>query len=180
MKYMVVSDIHGSAYYCGKMAEIFKISGADRLLLLGDLLYHGPRNDFPKDYEPQAVVAILNDLKKYIYCVRGNCDSEVDQMLLEFPIMSDYCVLSLSKRAVFATHGHIFNKDNMPPIQSGDVILHGHTHVLEAEKFKDCYILNPGSISIPKGGNSETYGMLTDEEFMIYNLDNELVKKIKF
>ena len=106
---MIASDIHGSAYYCRKLLEAYTEEGADRLLLLGDILYHGPRNDLPRDYAPKEVIALLNERKNDIYCVRGNCDTEVDQMVLEFPVLSDYCVLAEGTQAIYATHGHIYN-----------------------------------------------------------------------
>ena len=109
MRWMIASDIHGSAYYCRKMIEAYRREKADKLLLLGDILYHGPRNDLPKDYAPKEVIAMLNEIKEEILCVKGNCESEVDQMVLEFPIMADYCILYLNDRMIFATHGHVHN-----------------------------------------------------------------------
>ena len=114
MKLMIASDIHGSAYYCRKMIEAYHREGADRLLLLGDLLYHGPRNDLPKDYNPKEVISMLNGIKNELLCVRGNCDTEVDQMVLDFPILAEYCLLELDGHTIFATHGHNFNPDNFP------------------------------------------------------------------
>ena len=111
MKLMIASDIHGSAYYCKKMVAAYQREHADRLLLLGDILYHGPRNDLPEDYDPKAVISLLNPLKQEILCVRGNCDTEVDQMVLDFPIMAEYCLLELNGQTIFATHGHLFSQD---------------------------------------------------------------------
>lgn len=145
MKYMFASDIHGSAYYCRKLLEEYRKSGAERLILLGDLLYHGPRNDLPKEYAPKEVIAMLNELKDEIYTVRGNCEAEVDQMVLDFPVLADYAVLVLNGLTFFATHGHHFNQDRLPPMKKGDILVHGHTHLLKAEEFGDYYILNPGS-----------------------------------
>ena len=121
MKLMIASDIHGSAYYCKKMLEAFDRENAARLLLLGDILYHGPRNDLPRDYVPKEVIALLNERKQQILCVRGNCDTEVDQMVLEFPILADYCVLPVGDRLIYATHGHNYNMQTPPPLQPGDV-----------------------------------------------------------
>ncbi len=151
MKYMFASDIHGSAYYCKKTLEVFEASGAKRLILLGDLLYHGPRNDLPKEYAPKQVIAMLNEYKDRIYAVRGNCDAEVDQMVLEFPIMADYALLELNGKTFYATHGHIHNADALPPMQAGDILIHGHTHLLKAEPMGDKFLLNPGSTSLAKG-----------------------------
>lgn len=179
MKILFASDIHGSAYYCGKLLEIYRQSGAGRLVLLGDILYHGPRNDLPKEYAPKQVIAMLNEYKDQIYAVRGNCDTEVDQMVLEFPVLADYALLSFNGRTFYATHGHVYNQDNLPPVQAGDILIHGHTHLLKAEKVGEITVLNPGSVSIPKGGNPNTYAMLEDNVFTIYSLDGDVVKQIE-
>ena len=144
MKLFVASDIHGSAFYCRKMLEAYKKENADRMLLLGDILYHGPRNDLPKEYAPKEVIAMLNERKNEIYAVRGNCEAEVDQMVLQFPVLADYCVLPLREKVIYATHGHVYNEGNLPPMKEDDILLHGHTHVLKAEK-RDGYgaRLNP-------------------------------------
>ena len=150
-KLMIASDIHGSAYYCRKMLEAFDREQADRLLLLGDILYHGPRNDLPKEYAPKEVIKMLNERKTKIFCVRGNCDTEVDQMVLEFPILADYAVFPAADRLIYATHGHHFHMNQLPPLQPGDILLHGHTHIPAWEPFGDGNLyLNPGSVSIPK------------------------------
>ena len=183
MKLMIASDIHGSAFYCEKMIEAYKREGADRLLLLGDILYHGPRNDLPEGYAPKEVIAMLNPLKSELLCVRGNCDTEVDQMVLQFPILADYALLVLDGKTFYATHGHVFNQDHLPPMQDGDILVHGHTHLLKAEKVEtECgtiTVLNPGSVSIPKGGNPNTYAILENGVFTIYSLDGEVVKELK-
>ena len=129
MRLMIASDIHGSAFYCRQMVEAYKRERADRLLLLGDILYHGPRNDLPKDYAPKEVIAMLNPIKEHLLCVRGNCDTEVDQMVLEFPIMAEYCFLELDGQTILATHGHIWNPANPPMLKEGDILLNGHTHM---------------------------------------------------
>ncbi len=179
MKWMIGSDIHGSAYYCRKMLEAYKREEADRLLLLGDVLYHGPRNDLPRDYAPKEVIAMLNPLKREIYCVRGNCEAEVDQMVLEFPVLADYCLIPVGRRMIYATHGHIFNETKLPPMKDGDVLLHGHTHIYAAEERSGYIYLNPGSVSIPKGGNVPTYGVLTDDGvFQIRDLDGTIIKEL--
>lgn len=178
MKYMFASDIHGSACYCRKMLEIYRQSGAGRLILLGDILYHGPRNDLPKEYAPKLVTEMLNQYKDQIYAVRGNCDAEVDQMVLEFPIMADYALLELNGKTFYATHGHIYNQDCLPPMQAGDVLIHGHTHLPVAEKMGDKFLLNPGSTSLPKEENPNSYAMLDRETFTIYDFDGNKVKEI--
>lgn len=179
MKYMFASDIHGSAYYCSKVLETFRRSGAERLILLGDLLYHGPRNDLPRDYAPKQVFEMLNEYKEKICAVRGNCDSEVDQMVLEFPIMSDYAVLLLNERTFFVTHGHLFDKEHRPPMKAGDILVHGHTHLPVAEPMDDCYLVNPGSVSLPKGQNPPTYGMFCETTFEILDFEGNVIKALK-
>ena len=179
MKYMFASDVHGSAYYCRKMLEAFELEKADRLVLLGDLLYHGPRNDLPKDYAPKEVISMLNGMKNKIYAVRGNCEAEVDQMVLEFPVMADYCILAIDGKTLYATHGHVYNTSNLPPMQDGDVLVHGHTHVLKAEQMEGYIWLNPGSVSIPKEGNPPTYAVLEDGVFSIKEFDGNVVKSIR-
>ena len=177
MKYMFASDIHGSAYFCRKTLEAYKKSGAARLILLGDM-YHGPRNEFPKEYEPKQVLSMLNEYRNEIYAVRGNCDSEVDQMVLEFPMMADYALLVLNGRTFYTTHGHIYNKEVLPPMQPGDVLIHGHIHLPVAEPMGDGYLLNPGSVSLPKGGSPNSYGILDEHVFTIYDFEGSKVKEI--
>ena len=158
MKWMIASDLHGSAYYCHKMLEAFEREGADRLFLLGDLLYHGPRNDLPREYAPKEVIPLLNGRKEKLFCVRGNCDAEVDQMVLEFPVLADYAVLPVGQRLIYATHGHIYHVKNLPPLAPGDVLLHGHTHVPAWTEFGQGNLyLNPGSVSIPKENSPHSY-----------------------
>lgn len=137
--------------------EAYRREEADRLLLLGDILYHGPRNDLPEDYAPKKVIQMLNELRNDIFCVRGNCDTEVDQMVLKFPIMADYAVLTAGARLIYATHGHIYNNGNLPPIQSGDILLHGHTHIPACEEHGTHTYINPGSVSIPKENTPHSY-----------------------
>lgn len=170
MKLMIASDIHGSSYYCRKMIEAYRQEEADRLLLLGDLLYHGPRNDLPRDYNPKEVISMLNAIKNDLLCVRGNCDTEVDQMVLDFPILAEYCLLELDGRTIFATHGHNFNPDNLPMLKEGDILLNGHTHIPANQNMGTYTYMNPGSISIPKEGSAHGY-MIYDGEFRWRSLD---------
>ena len=179
MKYMFASDIHGSAYYCRKMLEAYDTEKADRLVLLGDLLYHGPRNDLPREYAPKEVISLLNQRKKEIYAVRGNCEAEVDQMVLEFPVMANYCILAVDGLTIYATHGHIYNQDHLPPIQEGDILIHGHTHVLKTERMEHYYLLNPGSVSIPKEGNPPTYAVLENGLFSVKDFDGKIIKELQ-
>ncbi len=153
MKWMIASDVHGSALWCERMLAAAEAAGARRVLLLGDLLYHGPRNDLPEGYDPRAVAALLNRWADRILCVRGNCDAEVDQMVLDFPIRSDYAALDLGGRLLYATHGHLCGPDDLPPLRPGDVFLFGHTHVPFDETRGGVRCLNPGSVALPKGGS---------------------------
>lgn len=173
MKWMIASDIHGSAFYCRQMLERYRAEKADRLLLLGDLLYHGPRNDLPKEYAPKEVIALLNPLKNELLCVRGNCEAEVDQMVLQFPVLAEYALLSLDSRLLFATHGHRFGKDNPPPLKPGDLLLCGHTHIPACEPAGEITYLNPGSVSIPKEGSPHSYMTLENGLFLWKSLDGE-------
>ena len=181
MKLMVVSDIHGSAYYCEKMLECYKNEKADKLVMLGDVLYHGPRNDLPKEYAPKKVIEMLNDIKEEVLCVRGNCDTEVDQMVLEFPILADYAILSLDGLTVYATHGHNYNTKTPPPLAEGDILLHGHTHVIRADEFgnKNTYI-NPGSITLPKENCPRSYIVYKNRKFDFYDIEGNIVKTSEF
>ncbi len=179
MKLMFASDIHGSAYYCRKMLEAYQAEEAGRLILLGDILYHGPRNDLPKEYAPKEVIAMLNPIKNDICAVRGNCEAEVDQMVLDFPVMADYALILYGERHIYATHGHIYNENNLPPLKNGDILIHGHTHVLKAEKREDYTLLNPGSVSIPKEGNPPSYAILEDGLFTIKGFDGTIIKELQ-
>ncbi len=170
MKLFVASDIHGSAYFCRRLLSAFEESGADCLVLLGDILYHGPRNDLPKDYAPKEVIALLSPWKEKILAVRGNCEAEVDQMVLPFPVLADYAVLFLGGKRVYLTHGHKYGPDNLPPLAEGDYLLFGHTHVPFDEVRAGVRCLNPGSVSIPKEGSGHGYMLLTEEGYSFHTL----------
>ena len=153
MKLVIASDIHGSAYWCGRLGELIEQENPDRIVLLGDLLYHGPRNDLPRDYAPKQVIPMLSALKEKILAVRGNCEAEVDQMVLPFHCMADYALLDCGGISMYLTHGHHANPDALPPLPEGSVFLSGHTHVKLDKIVGGVRCLNPGSVSIPKDGS---------------------------
>ena len=165
MRMLIASDIHGSAYWCRKLLEAWDREQPERVLLLGDLLYHGPRNDLPEEYNPKEVLAMLNARKDRILCVRGNCDTEVDQMVLEFPILADYAWIADGGCRVFATHGHVYNTENLPPLCTGEILLHGHTHIPAWEDHGTFRYYNPGSVSIPKGDSRHGYMIMENGVF---------------
>ena len=153
MKLVIASDIHGSAFWCGKLLEMIRQEQPDKVILLGDLLYHGPRNDLPRDYAPKQVIPMLSSLADRILAVRGNCEAEVDQMVLPFPCMADYALLSCDGLTLYLTHGHLHGPEKLPPLTPGTVFLSGHTHVKLDETRGGIRCLNPGSVSIPKDGS---------------------------
>ena len=171
MRLMIASDIHGSAKWCEQLLEAWQREKPDRLVLLGDLLYHGPRNDLPEGYVPKEVIAMLNDIAPHLLCVRGNCEAEVDQMVLSFPVMADYCVLLVDGHSIYVTHGHVYNEDNPPPLQPGDILLCGHTHIPCCHRHEDFIYVNPGSVSIPKQNTPHSYIMLEDGRMVWKDLD---------
>ena len=176
MRYFVASDIHGYPDSCRKILDAYDRENADRLVLLGDILYFGPRNPLGSTYDPKGVIALLNERKDELLCVRGNCDSDVDQMVLDFPIMADYAVLSLGKRLVYATHGHVFNTSHLPPLKSGDILLTGHTHVVACEELPGGILyLNPGSPTYPKQDTHRGYLILTEEKAVFKDLDGNIM-----
>lgn len=166
MKLFIASDIHGSLYYCSKMLEAYEREQAERLLLLGDILYHGPRNELPREYAPKGVIELLNSKKNEIYCVRGNCEAEVDQAVLQFPVLAEYMLLPLEGGCIFAAHGHNYNESSLPPLRRGDILLNGHTHI-PCCKQHDAYVyMNPGSIALPKGGSYNGYMLMEGGSFI--------------
>ena len=154
MKLLIASDIHGSAFWFSKLMEVMEEFNPDHLILLGDLLYHGPRNDLPKDYAPKLVIPMLSKHAGKIIAVRGNCEAEVDQMVLPFPCMADFSQLLTDGKVLYLTHGHHHSPDNLPPLKEGSIFLSGHTHVKLDEVRKGIRCLNPGSVSIPKDGSN--------------------------
>ena len=172
MKIIFASDIHGSAHWAKELLDVFHHENADKLVLLGDLLYHGPRNDFPDDYSPKKVFTMLNEIKDKLLCVRGNCDSEVDQMVLEFPILADYALLSAKGKTLFLTHGHLFDEQNPPLLQKGDILFNGHFHTPELTDLGGVKYANCGSISLPKDGTPNSYILLCGDKLIWKNLEN--------
>ena len=172
MKFLIASDIHGSAFYCDLLLKAIEKENADRIILLGDILYHGPRNDLPRDYAPKKVIEILNPIKEKLLCVRGNCDTEVDQMVLSFPVLADYAVIPVGDKLIYATHGHNYNPSTLPPLAKGDILLNGHTHIPKCTEYENFVYMNPGSVSIPKEDSCHSYMMLENGEFLWKNLEN--------
>lgn len=177
MKIMFISDIHGSYYYAKKAIDEYHHVKANRLVILGDILYHGPRNDLPKEYNCKKVSELLNKNKEEIIAVRGNCDAEVDQMVLDFMISSDYATMDIDEHHFFMTHGHLFDEENLPLLKKGDIFIHGHFHKPVAKKKNDIFILNPSSISLPKEGVN-SYGIYENHIFTIFDFEGNIVKKI--
>ena len=173
MKILIASDIHGSAACCRRLMNAWDREAPDRVLLLGDLLYHGPRNDLPEEYDPKQVISMLNERSSDILCVRGNCDTEVDQMVLCFPIMADYAWIAPEECSIFATHGHVYNTGHLPPLRKGDILLYGHTHVPAWEDHGSFRFFNPGSVSIPKADSARSYMTMDNGFFTWKTLDGK-------
>lgn len=174
MKWLIASDIHGSAYWCRKLLERYDAEKADRLLLLGDLLYHGPRNDLPRDYAPKQVIEMLSAKKDEILCVRGNCEAEVDQMVLPFPVLAEYGVMPLENHLLFFTHGHHYNEQTPPLLKKGDILLNGHFHVPACREHDTFLYMNPGSVSIPKENSKNSYMTLEKGCFQWKDMDGNI------
>ncbi|GAD78273.1 phosphodiesterase [Vibrio ezurae] len=176
MKLFFASDLHGCLESTKKVVEAYHASGAEHFILLGDILNHGPRNPVPEGYAPAQVAELLNQYKDNIISVRGNCDSEVDQMLLDFPVMSDFAIVLLeSGQRLFLTHGHLYNQNRLPPLKAGDVLAHGHTHLPVAQSMGEYVLFNPGSSTIPKGGNVASYGLLDGTELSVISFDGDVL-----
>lgn len=173
MKLMIASDIHGSALYCKQLLQAMEREQPDKLLLLGDLLYHGPRNDLPAEYAPKQVIAMLSEHKERILCVRGNCEAEVDQMVLPFPVLADYCWLYTDGLEIFATHGHHHNESNPPCFPNGSILLCGHTHIPVCRSHDHFTYMNPGSVSIPKENSAHSYMTYEDGLFLWKDLNGD-------
>ncbi len=180
MRLMIASDIHGSAHWCRALLDRYESERPDKLILLGDILYHGPRNPLPDGYDPARTAEMLNLIKDNILCVRGNCDSEVDGMVLQFPVTADSLLILLGNRTALCTHGHLFDPENAAGVRCGDILISGHTHIYGAEEKNGITYLNPGSVSMPKNGNVQSYGILTENFFEILDMQGGILCKYSF
>ena len=178
MKWIIASDLHGSAHYCCQLLEAWKREEAPRMLFLGDLLYHGPRNDLPEGYAPKEAIALLNGLAGRIVAVRGNCDAEVDQMVLDFPCMADYALVEADGHVLYLSHGHLPGKspDDPPTLAPGSAFLSGHTHAKTLDERDGVLFVNPGSTSIPKDG-SASYAVYEHGAFILKDLDGNTLRE---
>lgn len=177
MKIMIASDIHGSLKYCNKLIDSYRREKCEKLMLLGDILYHGPRNDLPEEYNPKGVTALLNDMADEVLCVRGNCEAEVDEMVLSFPVLAEYAFFYHKERMFFLTHGHKMNPDNLPKIKNGDVLFNGHTHISKIQLLDSGIIYaNPGSVSIPKENTPRGYMIVDDAGIIHKSLNGEVLE----
>lgn len=173
MKLMFISDIHGSEYWLDKALEIYGQGDFDRLVILGDVLYHGPRNPLPEGYDPKGVLAKLNALSEEIIAIRGNCDSEVDQMVLEFRVLNEEGHLVLEEDQFYLCHGHHLDEENLPKLRKGSIICHGHTHIPRIDSVGDYIIFNPGSIALPKNDTPHAYGIYENGSLSVYDIGGE-------
>ena len=181
MKLLICSDIHGDYDAAKRIVDIFDAESCDKLIILGDLLYHGPRNDLPKGYAPKKLIPLLNGMKDKILTVRGNCDAEVDGMVLDFPVLTPMRHISANGVKMLLTHGHKYNSSNPPKMKNGEIMLHGHTHILKIEEFGDGnFYINPGSVALPKEGNPRSYAVYESRTFTIKELDGKVIIQKRF
>ena len=177
MKLVIASDIHGSAFWCRKLLDVCEKEQPDHLILLGDILYHGPRNDLPRDYAPKQVIPMLGAWAEKILCVRGNCEAEVDQMVLNFPCLAEYAVLPVGDRLCYLVHGHNYGPDKLPPMMKGDLLMSGHIHIPVCREQDGVLLLNPGSVSIPKENTPHSYMVLENGTVEWKHVENGEVYK---
>ena len=173
MKLIIASDIHGDALCCRALLDAAERENAEKILILGDILYHGPRNDLPEGYAPKKVIEMLNAVSDKLLCVRGNCDTEVDQMVLSFPVLSDTAFVydGEEKLTLYMSHGHKYSPENLPPISGKAAFLYGHTHLLGKAEVNGIPCINPGSVSLPKGGNERSYAVYEGGRITVKRLD---------
>lgn len=178
MKLFFMADIHGSLFYLKKAIERFKAENADYMVILGDELYHGARNPLPPEYNPREVTALLNGFAAKIIAVRGNCDSEVDDMVLEYPVLAPFSIILCGGRRLFLTHGHLFDENSLPKLCPGDVFFYGHTHVSKAEKQGEIFVVNPGSVSMPKEDTPHSYAVMENDTIVLKDLDGKTYREL--
>lgn len=176
MKFVIASDLHGSAYYAQKILDVCDKEKAQKLILLGDIYNHGPRNNLPKDYAPKMVADLLNGVKENLVVIKGNCDSEVDKMISEFSFVEDLVLISGGK-TIFLTHGHVYNKDNMP-VSNFDAIIYGHFHTGFVERQGQVVVANTGSLSLPKNNTPHSYIVVEDNTITLKDIDGNQINKI--
>lgn len=174
MKLMFASDLHGSRYYTEEMLKCFQYEAPDTLILLGDLLYHGPRNDLPRAYDPKGVIELLNAIREKLLCIRGNCDADVDQMVLKFPILASYAAIYAEGHRFYLTHGDAYHCDNLPPLMKGDTLIYGHTHIPLACWKDSIACINPGSVSLPKQDSPHSYVIYENHRFTFKDLSQQI------
>ena len=180
MKWFVFSDLHGSAYYCKKVFEAFDREGAERILFLGDTFNGGPGTEPFERFGPPEIIDALNAHRDLIIAVRGNCDGDIDQAVLDFPLNKEPVAVDMGSRKVWLTHGHVFNENNTPPLSRGDILLHGHTHIPTWEVHEDFIYANPGSVALPKGGSPNSYMILAEDGMTWKDMDGNIMTEHRF
>lgn len=177
MKYLVVSDIHGSLFYANKILELINNEKVDKVILLGDLYYHGPRNPLPIEYNPKEVCNLLNSIKDKIICIKGNCDAEVDEMISEFEFNKNI-LLDINNKKFMFTHGHKYNIENK--VDNIDVLIYGHFHTGFIKKEDGVIYVNAGSITLPKNGTKNSYLVIDENYIYLKDLENNIIDSIRF
>lgn len=176
MKYLVASDIHGSLYYANKIIEKFKEENCDKIILLGDLYYHGPRNPLPKDYNPMEVAKLFNSYKAVLEVIKGNCDAEVDEMISEFSF-NNHIIKEIGKKRVYFTHGHHQNIDNIP--SDVDILIYGHFHTGFIKEHNNVICVNSGSVALPKNGTNNSYLVVSEKLIELKDLSSNIIDRIE-
>lgn len=177
MKVLVVSDIHGSSYYAEKIKEIVERENPEQIILLGDLYYHGPRNDLTQEYAPMKVAEVLNSLKDKLLVVKGNCDAEVDEMISDFKF-EDHLLLDINGKKIYFTHGHKYNIEKIP-YEDFEILIYGHIHQGFIQEKEGYLFANPGSISLPKCGTEHSYLILEEDKFILKDVEGKILQEYK-